>query len=412
MNKRILSFFLITILCFSCIILPSCGEKKEVAKPGKINAVKTQTDTEVKESKDKHNIFTKIEDPFGFSYKQVSIPRAQMRMEIPEKWTLETLSHREYRILPDKESQIFRDTGISIIFNYEEGFWNRPGSGLNERCDVFKYELPGIKYKTVGGGTYSITANYDLRDMEINASWCKKDDRVLFGNNSDSLIKGITSGTKSDKSFATYYFVHWTDDVFACFSAITPYDEDERTKDLLEYIISSITYMPLKVDSFMDVDLTHFTFSAPSNMKPDDYDRSIIRDDFKNKTATAGMAVMHKKIKEKIDEKALNGKTGEYLAAALLAAENSYSIYTDVKDTSTVYIDGRRASKFKTYVCLDIFNSGVTTNSVHILPIPSNFYMDVYYVEDTGNLIALAYHTSQQNLANAINKSIKNGRFS
>lgn len=317
MVKRVFSAILILLIMCSTMI--SCGKDAEEGEIEDVELAEPSYDSEDVGG------FIKAESPYDYEYTSFAIKKAHMRFDVPKTWTVQFINARYVTIQTPKNDAFLPDTTISILCGYGEDIAENEMTQytLNDRAykfsDFFSFELEGLTTYTGGIPRHlrSYTTEDQIRNgLSIVDEEHKSDAATLIADN--VVLVDNTNKYYIDQYGMTATYVKWDNSPF-CFTAIASKETLENAVQMIEYMVSSISYEKSKPDGYKEMSYEDITTRVPSSFVPISNAENIYISPLSVNSETAGMSVgvfsLDKKNWDTLTADNIASKYGETIAS-------------------------------------------------------------------------------------------------
>lgn len=358
------------ILCTATLSGCSFSKDNERGTIKKVN-ISTEDDSDVKAK----NIFTRREIPFGYTKQTISNGLAYMKFNAPSGYDVLIDSARHIELdVPDKDSRLHGAT-MHMLYDYSDYNFSLNGDDTpaeaSSYINNFEWELPSMKYN-IEGTSYSLRKQA-LPDEQVNVTNLSKEKNVVtctVAKDVDLLASTYDPGP-SGYSQVTYYY-RWQK-IPCCISTVVRTDDIDNAKKIIEYIISSITYLPSRIETSETYKVSGSTLTVVEGMVASNNKLVVPIDRTTNASAGIVVGLFDIKTNEtaKLTEKTMNTTYAAQMAKSL-ALSSDYSILAETTSTSDSpnTMAGKKAQHYITNVTF-VGESGSENN-----PLAGTFYGD------------------------------------
>lgn len=390
-------------------MLPSCSKEPE---EGTIEDVVID---QAEPEEDVDSIFTKIESPYDYEYTTFTLKKAHMRFDVPKTWTVTVNNSRYVTIQTPKNDGYIPDTTISILCNYGEDVEENEMSEytLNNHAYAFsaffQNELEGLP--TYTGGLQRHLRRYETEDQIRNGLEFVDKDHVTDAATlivDDVVLMDKTGDYYSHECGMVSTYVKWDHSPF-CFTSIADLEHMDNARNMLEYMVSSISYAKSDPVGYKTVDYKkEFTTAVPNTFVPVEGAENVFRSPIFDNTETAGMSVgvyLLGSLEEnpfEVDD--INEYYGQTVASTAFSGYSSRTAF----GIQAEECDEEDGPDYTGSVVVDCTNY---TEATEIAGSPfgiyANYMCDYYLVDKDGTsfLVAVMYQDCQKNLARAAGKT-------
>lgn len=372
-----------------CLMLSGCGKEDE-KEYGSINEV--TINEEVSEVYPEKNIFIESAEDLGYEYKIVNSDRAMMQFKIPKNWTVKDSTQRHFEFVAPADDPLLPGVTLHIMHSFRQ-LSSYGDQGVESFEEFFARERLLVFYSAGERSDYYQT---DLGHPEYLVT----DESITKDNSSFTMhvyesadLFGRVMGRAPEEEYsAVYAYVKW-ENTPHCISIACPADYLESAKALLNYIISSIKYLPpqpgsMKVETYEGISLT-----LPADFEryeKDDY--VVFEPSFESGSCHSGSAVgIYDLEYDTFDAEAIwnfcqPGGPGEKICESMYGPTQQYMLGI-CGPAETTTLDG---------VSVEVISPTVDINSspdvYSPLEVVSNNYLAVYAMpKEDGGMRAIVY---------------------
>ncbi len=263
MKRKALAVLLSLSLLLS---FSACGapKKEEPAiEQGGFNPVTVSEKTE-KDYSEK-NTFTQLDEPFGFEYKEICLPRSHQRFMVPNIMSVSVITARHLKMtMTGGDAFGSKDIDFHLHLKtpvQDQGVFTgyTPPSTISSSLKTFNNELIYTSF-AIGNDNYRFDTVPDISARMLpsisngdNACYFEFEDPSLLGDKNSSTLAG----------YSALVFAYTFDGVDAIWYSVFPKESLENVKKLLTYIVSTVKYEMFEDRPFSSVSLNNFDFCVP-----------------------------------------------------------------------------------------------------------------------------------------------------
>lgn len=387
---------------------------------GDINDVEISDE---KSSNDDRTVFTKLDAPFSYEFTTLKSGMTFSKMDIPASYEATVNNARHITLqVPDDDKHLsgatfqilynFATVGSTINLDYEgEDTTATDPHGFH---DLFAWELPYLTYK-IGGQDYTLRTQ-ELPDEAISGYKFTRTDNVYCEVCNNVKAKNY-AGQYNAKNYSQVTYYYTLDKIPAVISTVVPRERVNDAKTLMEYMISSTTYMPSKINSKKSYDLKNCTVTLPDEMtlaKGSDNNVLYVAQD-KTFNGTAGMAVGTFTV-DTTETDAVTTDTMDSVYAPQIASQIAFNAsgtheittsQTSVVEGSGIMLGGKKTKHYQNSMSMVTPYAGIESPYAGtFLGDPAIYYMDTLVAKDGDKqrILAVYYAPTQYKDAQKILK--------
>ena len=296
--KKGLSLILIGTLSFS--FLTACKDNNE---EGKLNEVEIEEEDNsvTHEASKKDELFTLLEEPFGYDYKTIKNERADMQFQYPSDWDATIHNARHIEINPNKDDNNFSTLTLHILYKYNMGD-DSVKEFVANYDQYFEDDIIGLNYKIDNRNDYHESTYVTPTTQETDNSYTTDPNRISLGIRDNIYISNDLGYAPEGEYTGLYYSVYW--DHYPCvITTVCKTSELEKAKKMLHYMVSSISHVE-KNTTKIDATYTYedMTITLPDSFKQNEENPNIFTASEKELSKYAGMNVGLFEIDENVDD--------------------------------------------------------------------------------------------------------------
>lgn len=240
-KKTVIPVLLAAMMIFS---LAGCSAHEDAVSYGNVQEHEQQAEEEdAREATDK-DLYTPMENTYGYKLKNYENLKSKMVLRIPSSYEVNWESDRHIVLLTPEDDPYFKDTTISIFYNWQ------PGDiySISELDGIFSDDLYLEKFRTEG----VTVEQYDktIAKVTTGAPFTKEGyEEGVCSAVHDGKIK--INGKMTDGYSRVDVYARWYDSNI-CLSAFCKSENIEKTRDLLFFLLSNVTYKEGKVGQIIN----------------------------------------------------------------------------------------------------------------------------------------------------------------
>ena len=406
MVRKIMSAALIIALC--CGLMGSCSKEPE---EGTIDDVVIE---QPEPDKDTDSIFTKTDSPYDYDYSSFVIRKAHMRFDIPKSWNADFINARYVVIQTPADDRFLPDTTISILCNYGEDVDENEMSQytLNNHAynfsEFFKNELEGLPTYTGGMNRHlrMYVAEDEIRNGLDFVDKSHAEDAATLVADKVVLVDNTNKYYTNQYGMVSSY-VKW-DHSPICFNAIVDRDKIENAVNMIEHIVSSITYERSDFEGYKEVGYKDFITYVPNSFMPVDGAENVFVSSLKENKESAGISIGVFTVDSDSKDSVTASNIADYYGQTI--ASLSFGIYSSgaAFGMQTVESEDEDGPDFTGTLGVDCSGYSEATEIAGSVFGPYAYYLCDYYVTEKNDkifLISVIYQECQKELARAAGKT-------
>ena len=379
---------LICILLCS-LLLTGCG-KEETKEYGEIKDVVISEEKE--DAYPEKNIFIPSDNTLGYEYKEVSSRRAMMKIQVPKNWDITFSNQRHIEMKAPADDPIFPAVTMHLMHSFrplstygDQGVETFEEFFSKEREKLYYSDQNQSDYYHVGIGYPSYLITDDSITTDISAITMHVYEKAdLFGR--------VMGHSPDEEYCAVYAYIKWEDTAHSL-SIACPMEKVEEAKALLNYITSSITYLPpqpgtMKVETYEGISLT-----IPEEFKRNEGNNYVVfSPGFSSDSCHAGSAIgIYDLDYTSLDKAAIwdfcqPGGPGEKICRTMYSSNQQYMLGV-CAPAETITLDGVQVEVISPTV--DVFSGPDVYNPLELI---SNNYLCIYAMpKSDGGMRAIVY---------------------
>lgn len=334
-NKKSKIFICILVLAMM-MIGSACSDKAEY---GEIQKVDINEDAD----HEGENVFTPVDEDLGYQYQKVLCPRAYMKMNVPAGWDVKMRNARHLEIQSPSEDPQIAGLTMHILFDFSLSNENRDTVGMYGK--LFEQDLMGL-YFNIDGKKYRQAGYASPSSQDTETSFTKRTDLISLSEIKDiNLIHQSSGRSPQTTCTALQYYVRWADTPMVL-STICKDEDADRVKQLMTYMVSSITYEAAGISSVELVSYDGITFPVPNGFsKKTD---NVYQADYSASSACSGMGIAVYNVDDKISAENIMFSYAKKMAAAFLPGNGMKynNIYSCTGNSEPLSISGREVEVY------------------------------------------------------------------
>lgn len=410
MKRTRLKKFILLVMMVALVTASFSGCKKE-PEAGTIDDVDLSVP---KEEESEKNVFTKYMSPYdGYEYDKVKFRVANMQFDVPVTWGVNEVNSRYISILTPDDDPLLPGVTINVLASYGSDVDTDEYSGEtnndNSRyfSNLFKEEIPGLTF-TVDGKRAHLR-HYVAEDaihngLDFAGGEGSYDATTLESENITMVDSGSNYYSGQYTMVATY--VKWDHSPY-CFVAVVPKAYIKIGRQMLEYMASSITYLPYPSEGCRKVSYDEVSMEVPNSFLPEENAENFYTSDLWDNSSTAGMMTCvlradgytAKDITADVIRDSLCPKIGD-----IAYGKYGYRLY----DSYDVTKDESESLADYTGIMILTPNCSAEDAAGGVFGVTDTYNAD-YFIEEVGDyvyIISFTYHPRQAELAKKVEERV------